>query len=156
MCNSFSVVVVYNRTGAFIFYKSSRSCFRGSIQSRSNVSIPLSLLNMVSLIQHQTLNSFSTKTRISKSLTSSASTFRSFWTTVEICNTMQYYQWKTLVCLFECLDLNCVSMFRDLDTILLIFTHVFLYNLVAKWQLKLTYVVILVKHLLEKESHNQI
>ena len=46
MSNSFSVV--YNRNGAFVFYKSSRSCFRGSGQSRSNFSIPLSLVNMVS------------------------------------------------------------------------------------------------------------
>ena len=47
-------------------------------------------------------------------------------------------------------------MFRDFDTTLPIFTLVFVFNLVAKWQLKLTCLVILVKLLLEKESRNQI
>ena len=40
--------------------------------------------------------------------------------------------------LFECLDINCIAMFRHFDTILPIFTQVFVYNLGAKWQLKLT------------------
>ena len=47
-------------------------------------------------------------------------------------------------------------MFRDFDTILPIFTHVFVYNLVEKWLLKLTGLVILVKLLLEEENRNQI
>ena len=79
-----------------------------------------------------------------------------FRTTVEICNVMQCYQWKTFEYLFEYLDLNCISIFRDFDTILPIFTHIFVYHLVAKWQLKLTCLVILVKLLLEKESRNRI
>ena len=66
------------------------------------------------------------------------------------CNAIN--QWKAAERLFEYLDLNCMSMFRDFDTILLILTHGFVYNLVAKWQLKFTCLVILVKLLLEKES----
>ena len=58
--------------------------------------------------------------------------------------------------LFECLDINCISMFRHFDTILPIFTQVFVYSLGAKWQLKLTCSVILLKLLLEKKSRNQI
>ena len=85
-----------------------------------------------------------------------SATFREFRTTVEICNAMQCYQWKTFECLFECIDLNCISMFRDIHTIFPIFTHIFVYNFVAKWQLKLTCLVILVKLLLEKENCNQI
>ena len=71
-----------------------------------------------------------------------SSTFREFRTTVEISNAMQFYQRKTYECLFECLDLNCISMYRDFDTIHPTFTHVFAYNLIAKWQLKLTCLVI--------------
>ena len=85
-----------------------------------------------------------------------SATFREFRTTVEICNAMQCYQWKTFECLFECIDLNCISMFRDIQTIFPILKHIFAYNFVAKWQLKLTWLVILVKLLLEKENCNQI
>ena len=43
-------------------------------------------------------------------------------------------------------------MFRHVDTILPIFTHVFVHNLVTKSQLKLTCLVILVKLLLKQRK----
>ena len=154
MSSSFSTV--YNLDGVFVFYKSIRSCIRGNGQSCFSLSIPLSLINMVSLMQHRTLNSSSTKTGIiSKSLVNSA--FINESAIFELWKTFQCYLWKTFQCLFECLDLNCISMFRDFDTILpIFFTHVSVYNLAAKWQLKLTCLVLLVKLLLEKEIHNKV
>ena len=142
--NIFSVV--YNQDGIFIFCRGSRSCFKGSRQSRSNFSIPLSLVNMV--FPDTTSNIeflFEKKTGIFKSLTSSAFINKS--DTFEPCS-LRYFQLvqnhcrnfqcnamlsvKVFECLWECLDLNFISMFREFYTILPIFTQVFVYYLLAK------------------------